>query len=61
MDITYEGTDIIVCVYIYFNMYVLLYHYMVAPMLATYYMSQWESPWHNQSCLIMRNAHLFAK
>ena len=33
MDITYEGTDIIVCVYI------LLYHYLVAPMLATYYMS----------------------
>ena len=40
MDITYEGTDIIVSyVCIYFNMYVLLYHYMVAPMLATYYMS----------------------
>ena len=37
MNITYEGTDIIV--YIFFNMYVLLYHYMMAPMLATYYMS----------------------
>ena len=27
-------------------------------MLATYYMSQWESPWHNRSCSIMRTAHL---
>ena len=28
MDITYKGTDIIiVCVYTYFNMCVLLYHY----------------------------------
>ena len=35
-----EGTDIIVCVYknVLIIMYV-LYHYMVAPMLATYYMS----------------------
>ena len=48
---------ILLYVCIYFNMYVLLYHYMVAPVLATYCMS----PWHNRSCLIMRNADLFAK
>ena len=30
--------DSCMCI-IFFNMYVLLYHYMVAPMLATYYMS----------------------
>ena len=45
MNITHEGTDIIgyycMCIYIYFvlNKYYYIIIIMVAPMLATYYMS----------------------
>ena len=44
MNITHEGTeiillDIIVCVYIYFVLNKYYYIIMVAPMLATYFMS----------------------